>query len=289
MALSGRINGTCKGSNYSKYSLWIDWTVNSQSTANNKSNVTVTLKVQRNDGVKQSAYNLNSVNPVSLSVGGTVRVSKKIGIDTRNNQIVKLAAWTGDVPHSNDGTLSLSISGSFSISGTSTLTGGSVSGSAAINSISRYPNAVTACIAAQDGDQVNYNRGTVTVSWSGASGVITGYRIDRITTGHNDSTFMAWETIKTIISTATSGSITDTVPAAYMSGVQFKYRVTALNGSLVSPAKGSNILTVRGGVKAKSSGAWFNGTVWIDPARNKNWRRAKYIYAKSENSWKESI
>ncbi len=289
MALSGKVNGACKGSNYSKYSTWIDLTVNSQSAAGNKSNVTVTLKLQRNDGVKQSAYNLNNTNPVTLSVGGAVRVSKKIGIDTRNNKIITLASWSGDITHNSDGTLSLSVSGSFSLSGTSTLTGGSVSGAIAINPISRNPSAAADCIAAQNGDRVNYNRGTVTVSWSGTSGVITGYKIERAKTGQNDSTYGAWELVKTVTSTATSGSITDTVPAAYMSGVQFKYRVIALNGSLTAPAKVSNTLTVRGGADAKPSIAWVNGTLWADPSGNDNWRRAKCVYAKSGGGWKESI
>lgn len=288
MALNGRINGTCKGSNYTKYSLWIDWLVNSQNIAGNKSNITVSMKVQRNDGVRQSAYNLNSTNPVSLSVGGVVRVSNKIGIDTRNNKIITLASWTGDISHNDDGTLNLALSGSFSISGASTLTGGAVSGTAVVNSISRYPGSVAVCTAAQDGDKINYNRGTVTIAWSGASGVITGYKIERSVTGRNDSVYGTWEVIKTVTSSAISGNITDIAPATYMSGTKFKYRVTTLNGSLASTAKESNTLTVRGGVKVKVNNLIVNGTIWVEPGGNKNWRMAKCVNAKS-GDWKESI
>lgn len=288
MALNGRVNGICKGSNYTKYSLWIDWLVNSQNIAGNKSNITVSMKVQRNDGVRQSAYNLNSTNPVLLSVGGVVRVSNKIEIDTRNNKIITLASWTGDIAHNDDGTLSLALSGSFSISGTSTLTGGAVSGTAVVNSISRYPGSVTVCTAAQDGDKINYNRGTVTIAWSGASGVITGYKIERAITGRNDSVYGAWETVKSVASSATSGSITDIAPAAYMSGTKFKYRITALNGSLASAAKESNTLTVRGGVEVEVNNSVVNGTVWVDPGDNKKWIMAKYSYEESGN-WNEII
>lgn len=286
MASNGRINGTCTGISYTKYSTWVDWDINSQNSAGCSSNVTVTMKVQRNDGIKDSAYNLSKVNPVSLSVGGVVRVSDKIGIDTRNNQIVTLATWISDVAHDDSGELNLAISGSFSLSGTSvkSLTGGSVSGTAKLNPISRYPGAVTACTAAQGDDKVNYNRGTVTVAWSGASGVITGYKIERAVTGRNDSTYGVWALVKSVTSSATSGSITDTAPAAYMSGVKFKYRVTALNGTLASSAKESNALTVRGGFKVKINGAWCNGTVWVKV--NGTWLRAKRITIKINGNWR---
>lgn len=290
MALNARINGVCSGSNYTKYSLWAEINVNSQDIPGNKSNVTVSMKTQRNDGVKQSAYNLNEVNPVSLSVGGIVMVSEKIGIDTRNNQIVTLATWTGDVPHDEDGTLSLNISGSFSMSGTgvSTLTGGSVNGSVEINPISRYPSSVTVCTAVQDGDTVNYNRGTVTVTWSGASGTITSYKIERAVTDRNSEIFGAWESVKNVISAETHGNINDKVPAEYMSGVKFKYRITALNGQLAAAAKESNVLTVRGGVKVEVVDGQINGTVWHDRTGNKDWAKAPRVHAKNGNKWEET-
>lgn len=288
MALNARVNGVCSGSNYTKYSLWAELTVNGQDVTGNKSNVTVTMKAQRNDGVKQSAYNLNKVNPVSLSVGGIVRVSEKIGIDTRNNQIVTLATWTGDVPHNEDGTLSLAVSGGFSLSGTSTLTGGTLDGTVDIDPISRYPGSVTVCIAAQDGDTVNYNRGTVTVSWSGASGTITSYKIECTTSDRNNEVFGEWESIKDVISAETYGSITDRVPAEFMSGVKFKYRVTAFNGQLAAAAKESNVLTVRGGVKVEVVGGQINGTVWCDRTGNKDWAKAPRVHVKDGADWKET-
>ncbi len=69
-------------------------------------------------------------------MGGKERVNKNLTIDTRNNVTVTLATWTGDVTHETDGTLSLLVSGSFTMGGTG-LSGGSVSGSFSCNDIPR--------------------------------------------------------------------------------------------------------------------------------------------------------
>lgn len=62
-----------------------------------------------------------------IKVGSAVKVSKNLKIDTRNGATVTLGAWTGDVAHNKDGTLTLEISGSFTMD--SPLTGGSASAS----------------------------------------------------------------------------------------------------------------------------------------------------------------
>ena len=123
------IFGSCTGSLGSKYDLWITVTQNSQSSSQNKSNVTASFYIRRNDGVSASAYNLiESQNSVILKIGGTTRVNKNLTIDTRNNVYCRLAVWTGDVSHNSDGTLNLSVSGQFTM-GNENLTGGTVSGS----------------------------------------------------------------------------------------------------------------------------------------------------------------
>ena len=123
------IYGSCSGSSSNKYDLWLNVKQNSQSIEDNKSNVTVKLYLKRNDGYSSSAYNLTeSSNSVVIKVGGKEKVNKNLTIDTRNNVRVTLASWTGDVSHNSDGSLSLSLSGSFTMGGTS-LSGGSASGS----------------------------------------------------------------------------------------------------------------------------------------------------------------
>lgn len=127
--MATNIYGSCSGSSGNKYDLWLNVAQNSQSIEDNKSNVTVKLYLKRNDGYSSSAYNLTEgSNSVVLKVGGKEKVSKNLAIDTRNNVKVTLASWTGDVSHNSDGSLSLSLSGSFTMGGTG-LSGGSVSGS----------------------------------------------------------------------------------------------------------------------------------------------------------------
>lgn len=129
--------GSCTGSSASKYDLWISATQNSQSIENNTSNITLKLYLKRNDGYSSSAYNLDeNENSVEISVSGVKKLSKNLEIDTRNNASCLLASWTGNVAHSSDGTLSVSIGASFSMGNTS-LTGGSVSGTLVCSTIPR--------------------------------------------------------------------------------------------------------------------------------------------------------
>lgn len=51
--------GSCSGESGSKYNLWLEVAENSQNIENNSSNVSIKLKLKRNDGYSSSAYNLN--------------------------------------------------------------------------------------------------------------------------------------------------------------------------------------------------------------------------------------
>jgi len=151
--------GECSGSSGGKYDIWLSVAQNSQSITNNTSNVTVSLLLRRNDGYKDSAYNLTALdNSVRLKVGGSTKVSKALAIDTRGCVTLTLAAWTGDVTHKDDGSLDLSISGSFSMNGTS-LSGGSVSGTFACSDIPRASELTFDTVTVQPGG--NYE-GTIT-------------------------------------------------------------------------------------------------------------------------------
>ena len=146
--------GSCTGSSAKKYNLWLSISQNSQSIASNTSNVTVKLCVKRNDGYAASAYNLNEEkNSVKLTVNGTQRVNKNLEIDTRNSATVVLASWTGDVPHNSDGTLSLPVSGTFTM-GTTGLSGGSVSGAFKCNTIPRASSLAFSSSTVNPGDSV---------------------------------------------------------------------------------------------------------------------------------------
>ena len=131
-----KIMGSCSGSSGSKYDLWLEVTQNSQSVANNSSNLTVAMKLKRNDGFSDSAFNSDAVNRVKLSVAGVEKINRLQAIDTRYGTTVTLASWTGDVLHGEDGTLTVALSGSFDMTGTS-LDKGSVSGSFKCTTIAR--------------------------------------------------------------------------------------------------------------------------------------------------------
>ncbi len=123
------IFGSCTGSTGSKYDLWITVIQNSQSLAQNKSNITTNFFIRRNDGSANSAYNLiDGSNTVLIKVGGETKLNKSITIDTRNNVYCLLGSWTGDVTHNSDGSLTVPVYGKFTM-GNDTLTGGTVSGS----------------------------------------------------------------------------------------------------------------------------------------------------------------
>ncbi len=124
-----KIFGACSGNSGSKYNVWLEVTENSHSISKNTSNLTINLKLKRNDGYSSSAYNLNeNENYSKITINNAIKTSKNIEIDTRNNVTVALASWTGDVTHNADGSLTITVGGTFTMSGTS-LSGGDVSGS----------------------------------------------------------------------------------------------------------------------------------------------------------------
>ncbi len=147
--------GKCTGSSASKYDLWLTVIQNSQSVEDNLSNVTCSLYLKRNDGYSDSAYNLyESQNTVKLSVGGVERINKNIKIDTRNSTTVLLCTWTGNLTHNADGSLSLPVSGSFTM-GNSNLTGGSVNDTLVCTTIPRCSTASFSLTAVNPGSTIN--------------------------------------------------------------------------------------------------------------------------------------
>ena len=135
MATSGTIKTTCGSSNH--YDFWADWKRNSVDISNNKSNITISLKLKRNDGVSSGAYNLDTKPTVTLKVGGTSKTPTISHIDTRNGKTCTFATWTGNVTHDDDGSLDLKISASFTMTGSSSLSSGSLSGTASVDTIPR--------------------------------------------------------------------------------------------------------------------------------------------------------
>ena len=138
MATSGTIKGQAKakGSLTSNYTFWVEWRRNSRSIENNTSNITVSLKVKCT-AFSDGAYNLVTKPSVSLTVNGAAKTPTISIIDTRDYKECTFATWTGNVTHTDDGTLSCPISASFTHYGSKSLDAGTASGSASLDTIPR--------------------------------------------------------------------------------------------------------------------------------------------------------
>lgn len=120
MATSGNIEKKIAGNSYGGYYIGVDWKVNSQSTANNSSNVTATVYI-RSTG---NGFTINSSTSKSITVtinGTKYSGTNTIGISTNTKK--NLLSKTIDVKHNSDGTKTCSFACSvqigFTLSGTS--------------------------------------------------------------------------------------------------------------------------------------------------------------------------
>lgn len=273
MALNGSLN-TTKYSN--TIGLTLSWTA-TQSVNDNTSTVKWTLK--STGGGTTSWWNSG---PVTVKINGTTVLSI-----TSRFKLYGGGAWskTGSltIAHNSDGTKSFSASVSAAIytnavncSGSATFT---------LNTINRTPSAPTTCtITAGQGNYVGLGE-TVTIKWSGASGPITGYDL-QYSRGNS-----GWKDYKTVTTTQTSGSTTDSFTSTNIgvngAGKAVQYRVRAKNGSYTSGWKASNTLTISGGMDINASGTWKTGSVWINVGGT--WKRAKRVWINVGGTWKPSI
>ena len=135
MATSAKKEVTCGYNGH--YHLYMTIAVNSQDKTNNKSNVTVKMYA-KSDSETYGAYNLSSsANSVKLTVDGSQKVNKTMAMDFRNMATVNLASWTGAISHDSEGKKKLTCSGSFTIDGSSWLSGGDISLSIDLDDIPR--------------------------------------------------------------------------------------------------------------------------------------------------------
>ena len=102
--------GATYGGASNAYQFYLVVTLNSQSTANNTSNITVTHSANGRNGWGYSGF---STPTSAITVGGTQRVSSTVSGIPTNGASVTLSTWTGNVTHNNDGTLSLAVSATY--------------------------------------------------------------------------------------------------------------------------------------------------------------------------------
>lgn len=277
-------SGTITGStNNSEWTFKIVWSESETSVANNTSKVTAKVYLGR---ARSQSY-VGGNYSVTISINGSSGTySGNIPYPT----YINAGAWyllkerTVTVTHNNDGSKSCAISATLSSNDFSP-SYCSASGNATLDQIARTPSAPTNFdINAGFGNYVGLGD-TVTLRWSGASGVITGYEI-QYSRGNS-----GWKDYKSVSSTSGSGSTTDSFTATDIdvngAGKAVKYRIRAMNGSLASAWKESNTLTMMGGMDLKVSNAWKTGSVWIKV--NGVWKRAKRIWINVNGTWKYSI
>lgn len=148
------------------YHLYMTITQNKRDASTNQSNVTVKMYAQ-SDSNSYGAYNLDaSGNTVKMTVNGKQVVNKTMAMDFRNKATVQLASWTGAISHGSDGSKKLDCSGSFSISGSSYLSGGSISCSIQLESIPRATKPTLSSSSVTLGNAVTINISPAVSSWT---------------------------------------------------------------------------------------------------------------------------
>lgn len=268
MALTGTLNT----SKYDGRYLQLKWTAK-QSVANNTSTVSWTLSAV---GGNASWY---KTGPVTCVINGTTVYSASSRVNMYTGVI---DSGTITINHNSNGTKSFAASVSAAVYSTSVNCTGSATFT--LDQIPRTPTAPTACsITAGNGNYVGLGE-TVTIKWSGATGAITGYDIQY---SRGDS---GWKDYKSVSSTATSGSTTDSFTSTAIgtngAGNAVQYRVRAKNGSLTSGWKTSNTLTISGAMDLKVAGVWKTGSVWINVKGT--WKRARRVWIKANGTWKQT-
>jgi len=275
MALSGSVSS----STYDSVGIKLTWSA-TQNVGKNQSTIKWTLKSY---GRKSNEWWMSG--NFKVVIDGSTVYSSSTRIKMYGNGATTIASGSKTLTHNNDGSKSFKVSieaGIYTVavncSGSKTFT---------LDKIARNPNAPTAVsITAGHGNYVGLGD-TVTIKWSGASGVITGYQIQY---SRGNSGWKEWSA-GNVTSTATSGSKTDSFTATDINingaGNAVKYRVRAMNGTLASAWKESNTLYISGVMKAKVSGAWKKGSTWVKVSGS--WKRAKRVWVKVSGTWKESV
>lgn len=269
------LSGSFKTSTYNSMGLQLSWSA-TQNVAKNQSTISWTVK---SFGQASNFYQMTA--PLRVYINGSLVLNI-----TDRFQLFGNGAWSRSgsitVGHGDDGSKKVEMSVeaaiytyAISVTGSETFT---------LDKIARTPSAPTSVkINAGNGNYVGLGD-SVTIEWSGASGVITGYDI-QYSRGNS-----GWKDYKSVSSSKTSGSTTDSFTSTDIAvngaGNTVKYRVRAKNGSLASGWKESNALTISGAMDIKVSGAWKTGSVWIKV--NGTWKRAKRVWINVNGSWKQS-
>lgn len=172
------VSNTCNGSYGDDCKIYLEYVINSQDIANNKSNITLHLYAQASS-TNVGAYNFNGNSKAYIKIDGTTKKSSTtLNMDFRNKKKVEMLTWTGDVSHNTDGKLTITISGNFDTNGPSSVTTGSVSKSWTLTTIPRASSVTCADGNIGSSTTINISRAsssfthTLTYSFQGLTGTI---------------------------------------------------------------------------------------------------------------------
>lgn len=269
MAVSGNLNTS---NDRVKYNITV--TESNVNTTNNSSDITVSVKFWRTN----TGYETYGTGTVYVTVDGTqytqaVTSSQKItnaGIVLFNKKIT--------IKHNSDGSKTVNVKAKISLG--SVLSSDYQGFNVTLTKISTTPSAIaTFTISAGYSNYVGLGD-TINLSWSKASGTVTGYEL-QYQRGNS-----GWKAFKTVTGTTATDSFTSTDINVNGAGCAVQYRVRALNGSNASGWKVSNTLYITGGMDLKVSNAWKTGSVWIKVGGT--WKRAKRVWIKVNGVWQYS-
>ncbi len=257
MALSGSLNTNSYEGRYIR----ISWTA-TQDIPNNRSTISYTISAV---GGNSSWY---YTGPVTVVINGTTVYNQT----SRPKQYAgSLKSGTLTINHNNDGTKSFSASIRAAIYSASVNCTGSTTFT--LNDIPRYPSAPTSIEITSELTGTAYAQEEVSLSWSGATGNITSYEIEREIDGGG------WESITTSTDANENVSVGEPNEAV-------RFRVRAMNGTLPSNWLESDSLTITGKIFVKTDGEWRKGTAKVKA--DGEWKSAKRVWVKANGAWRYS-
>ena len=165
---------SCNGNYGGGYRIRLEVTENSTNVTNNTSNVTIVVKAY---AISNSYGNYGFSNPTKIYVDGVEKASNNPTTDYRNQNVNTLCSWTGNIEHDSLGNKTISVSASFT-SSSSSLSGGSVSGSVALSYIPRKSSISATASDIGSNTTITINRAsssfthTITYSFGSLSGTI---------------------------------------------------------------------------------------------------------------------
>ena len=131
------INGSGTGTNSDRIDVWIEYAVISQDKENNRSRVTAYFYTALKDGESSGTWSSDE-GYSSFSVNGVSGTGlwNDHAYDFRETTPMRLGSYNGYITHTEDGTKTIAMTGSFSTE-SSHISGGNVSGNVTLPTIDR--------------------------------------------------------------------------------------------------------------------------------------------------------